>query len=92
MGAESHGFFAVVWQLEHLGVENYMIDVIDAPDVVKKTLCDQFKLQSVGVGSHKAEQRSDEVMQLINTLVTPNKVFRGSNSVHTGRRNLRVQV
>jgi chromosome segregation ATPase len=75
-------------QLADLGVTHYMVELIDAhtPAVVKAVLCDNAQLHNIAFGTVEAERRSEEVLARgVQTLVTKNKVNRGSKSVHSGR-------
>jgi chromosome segregation ATPase len=49
-------------------------------------LCDNAQLHNIAFGTVEAERRSEEVLARgVQTLVTKNKVNRGSKSVHSGR-------
>ncbi|XP_014272608.1 structural maintenance of chromosomes protein 5 isoform X2 [Halyomorpha halys] len=72
--------------LQRLGFKNYLIDLIEGPDVILKYLCSSYNLHNIPLGSNKVEDCLDHIPKEIRAFFTETSFHKVNISKYTGEK------
>ncbi|KAL7298761.1 hypothetical protein TKK_0008507 [Trichogramma kaykai] len=78
-----------LYHLQRYGFENYLIDLIEAPEIILKFLVIYYSINQIPIGSEQVAMNIDQIPDEIRRYFTPSNSYSISKSKYTGDRSTR---